>query len=327
MKRNVTGKTAVLLTALLFVSQLLAGCGGSAPQAGQEAAGKTGAAQETAAEAQAARPETALELFELYQEKYENNYHFTGHMDMTVGMKLNTAAASEEGEEVTEGAGQDSTMSLTIPIQIGYDMDVLDKLSHGTMTMEMSMFGEAMNVEAEMYGDVSGDEPLVYTKTVSSEEDAESAEWTKSASDSSLMIPTDDEASRKIMEKAQMTYEEGTGYLVTIDTSTFMDNGSAGDLFSEMSESSGLDPEALAAALADSVVTYTFDEDYKLTSIRMDSFSFTMTDDGTQFGTPADISLSMEYQMDLTDYGTVTEEMVKVPEDIAASAVESETED
>ena len=330
MKKHMGKKTAVILSSFLIGAQILTGCGGAAPAkdtAPAEAPAAEEAAQEEVQEEAPARVETALELYDLFRETYEENYHYTGEMNLNMTVTMDMSGLAEEGEEAA-AAGTDSTMEMKIPVSLSYDMDILDKLGHGDMTMEMSLFGESNEMAAEVYADMTGDEPLVYTcQTSENGEAVESPQWTVSNSTSGIMMAGDEEASRKMMESAQLTYEEGTGYLVTIDTSTYMDTTGNGEVFESLSGVAGIDPEALEESLRNTSVVYTFTDDYCLQSIRMDSFSYTMDMDTSQTGAPTKVQMDMDFSMDMTGYGTVTEDMVKVPDEVKASAVSESEED
>lgn len=82
---------------------------------------------------------SASQVVEKSQEKAADNYR----MEATLDLKLSVAA----------GEGEDGAVSVDIPISLFYEAETDGELSHGEVTAEVSMVGQSQKTTSEFYTD------------------------------------------------------------------------------------------------------------------------------------------------------------------------------
>ena len=277
----------LVVSLLVFVLAVfgLAACGGSGGSSGSSSA--------------KAEPANAADVFKAYSAGNADNYTVNGAM----AYKINAS-----------GSG----MTLEMPINIKWDnFDFAGKYSHGKLSMSMEAMGQSENMNAEMYMDLSGSKPVVY-----SSEDGTT--WTKNA-DSSMgdvqqFLPTfADSTSAELFAKSEFSKTD-SGYTVKVKMKDWMDNTSTKEMFSQLSSAMGqsADTEALEKAMEGCSVTYTFDKDCNLTKLQMDEFTYETTVNTA--GTSMNMKIGMSIDCDYSNFGKIDESKVKAPESVVSAA-------
>lgn len=288
MRKNIKLMGRKIATAAmgLTLAVTLAACGGTAPKA--STAGSAAVPVEDSA------PKTAEDVYEQYKDVTKDNYNLAGTMEMVI--------SGTDSEGNTE----------ELPTTIDIDMDTAGDYSHGTMTMGMDYGGTKMSIDMEMYMDASGDQTVSYIKTSAGDQ------WMKSTSDTSSaseQLELSDEALKNADFKTT-----DDGYEITVALADNMDAEDGNSVVDQMlNETSGaVDPDQLQQMIKNAKMTLGFDKDCNLVSQKIDDMSLDFDSDGT--------SASMSYTFDLaySNYGEVDGESVKVPDDVASSAVDDD---
>ena len=263
-------------------------------------------------------PTDAATLLKANQEATEGkeNYKFT--MDGEMSMEMDVSALGEEAASMFGGG------TLKIPIKMKMDGAVADKKTHITGNMSFSFFGMSQDTDMENYTDINNGE--IYSKT-------SDTGWIKTSDDALKEAASGNFAA--ISGKLLEGIGDKAGFEKTDDKYILkLDAKDAGPAFSEvigalMSESglgseAGLDLSALK--FESGTITYEFDPETLLIN-RCTYDKFTMAMPSEMFGEIAEglsANLVMDFVIDMTDYGKVTEAEVTVPDDVKAQATESD---
>ncbi len=242
-------------------------------------------------------PKTAEEVYKQYKDQKQENYKLSGTMDV----------------KMSGGDAQGNTVEM--PLTESMDMDWAGDFSHANITMEMTYQGQTISQDTEMYTDASGDQAVIYVK------DPSTGSWVKTTSaksDSSWQ--GDIELSDDALKNADFQTTDD-GYKVTVAFADIMSSEEGESTFSQMLKNTSgvVDEKELKKMVADTKMTLNFDKDCKLVSMKVDDMSLTL-----QGG-----AAKADYKMDFTfsDYGKVDEASAKVPDDVAASAIDAGSAD
>lgn len=242
-------------------------------------------------------PKTAAEVIEKYEAKdTESNFNLDGKLSMEIGMDA-------------EG------MTVSVPIDLDINMDMVGEAAHGDMAMSASFMGENLDYSAEMY--IDGDKVYMY--------DEDLDYWTVSDSEfeSSLSTVIDP----KLFENAELVVDKkAKTYTINQSFGDFMSNDNVEDTFGDFTDSAtgmfSMDADDIIDAFSDASVTYVFDTDYHLLSVSLDGCSYedTIKEDGYT----ADLYMNIGFDFNFSKFGEISEDDVTVPKSVKKEAVDDE---
>ncbi len=235
-------------------------------------------------------PKNAQQLLERYMaNENHDNYHSDFNMDYKISM-----------------LGQD------IPIVLAFTIDMAGDNGHGTLNMDA--MGRA--TESELYVQKEDDKYVQYTK--GKDDDT----WTKTSVD--VRNFTDSVVNDELLSDAEFN-KVNEGYTLSVSGDKFMEALSASslnvtELFSQLGGE-----ETMADAFKNSKAVYTFNKDCLLTNlVFMVNFEHSYGEDASATDgetTSLTITMDMNVSMELSDYGTVEEAKVAVPDEVKKNAV------
>lgn len=245
-------------------------------------------------------PKTAADVIERYSAKEtEANYNMSGTLTMEIGMDA-------------------QGMSVAIPIDLEFDMDMAGKAAHGDMVMSASFMGESMKESAEMY--ISDGKVYMY--------DSDLECWT--VSDSDFESNVDGIFAAGLFETAELVVDKkAKTYTVNQSFGDFMENDDLKDTFEEsaggVTDMFDMDEDDIEAAFQDAVVTYVFDTDCNLLSVALDGCSY--KDEVSEDGVTAEVYLNLGFDFDFSKFGEIDEDDVTVPKSVKNEAIDDSDTD
>lgn len=243
-------------------------------------------------------PKSATAVVERYMEKTEEaNYNMSGNLNMEFGMNA-------------EG------MSVSIPMRIGIDVDMLGAQAHGTMDISASFLGESMNDSAEMY--------IADGKTYVEDDGSWYVQESGSFTDLAAALDAGDfEDATLVVDKKAKTYT------ISQDLATFMANADLEDSMSgltdDMASMFDISSDEVLSDLGDAMVVYVFDTDYRLLSVSLDEISYEKeVEDDSMSGTAY---VNFDFNFEFGKFGEIKDSDVKMPESVKSSALEEASSD
>ena len=275
MKRKWTLMGAALVLAI-GMTGMLSACGGG------------GEAQITDAASLAAANQSAQAAAESY------------HMDMDMNMEL--TLKMDGLQEVMD------TESLTMPMTMKMSMDAGKETAHADSNTSMSLMGQSMDQDAEMYIDMANG--VTYTKAKGSDG------WEKTETDSSMsdMMNSVAEMSADLLAKAEYA-ETDSGYTLTLDAAEMGEALKETNLFGSYSEA-GM--EFKEFNINGGEIVYTFDKESALiTKIEMKAVDVKAK--GDMQGTAIDMQVPITTTIEYSQYGEIEPAAYEIPADVTGS--------
>lgn len=204
-------------------------------------------------------------------------------------------------------------MSVSIPIDLELDMDLVDDAAHGDMTMSASFMGESLNESAEMY--ISGNKVYMY--------DSDSDYWT--VSNSELKSSIDGIFDKDLFEDAELIVDKkAKTYTINQSFEDFMENDDVKDKLEDSADSMtgmfSMDDDDIMDAFKDATVSYVFDTDYNLLSVSLEGCSY--KNEISEDGVTADVYLNFGFDFKFSKFGEIDEDDVEVPKSVKNSAID-----
>lgn len=235
-------------------------------------------------------PKNAQELLGRYMaNESHDNYHCDFNMDYKISM-----------------FGQD------IPIVLAFSMDMAGDNGHGTLNTDA--MGRA--TESELYIQKENDKYAQYSK--GKDDDT----WIKTSTNA--RNAADSVVNDALLSDAEFAKID-EGYTLTVPGDKFMEALSASGLnVTEMFSQLGGE-KTVADAFKDSSAVYTFNKDCLLTDlVFIVNFEYSYGEDASTINDETislKITMDMDMSMKLSDYGTIDEAKVAVPDDVKKNAV------
>jgi hypothetical protein len=259
------------------------------------------------------KPKTASEVIEKYNEADTRDYTIDGIVNM----------------EIIIGA---SGFNMDIPVTVDYSIDTMDELMHGTMNVDADIPMLSIGMSDEEEDDEAEDEPYLQTEFYIDGTDiymSSDDEWQVTDLSEQLdMSYLFGELDATQFENAELVTDKKAGtYTINQPIKEYLNKDKLsemlGDSYSEYLNS--VDFDSLINSIGDSSIVYVFDKDFNLQSTYMDTISYSGTMD--LLGTEMELSFSLGYNANYSNYGKVDEINVKVPKNIKDSAVETTSDD
>lgn len=221
------------------------------------------------------------------------NYHMDMDMDMEMTVKM---------EGLEELAGSDS---LTMPMKMTMKMDAGKKTAHAESTASMSMMGQSMDQDSEMYIDIENG--ATYAKPEGT------SEWVKSDTDASMSDMTSGVAAmdKEILDKAKFAETEDA-YTLTLDAAEVGDLINEEDFFGSY-ESSGMEFEEFE--ISSGQIIYYFDKETVLLK-KAEMKDLDVNAKGEMSGSAIDMKVPMSATMDYSQYNEIDPKVYEIPEDV-----------
>lgn len=238
-------------------------------------------------------PQTAVEVFKAYEEATQDKgFHMNGEIDALISMSYDQGG---------------SNASVDVPMEMSFDADSYNDLSHGTMKVSIEAMGENVDAETEFYIDSSSDESLRYF----SQEDGN---WTVESEKGGFTFNVSDD----ILDKAKLELSD-EAYVVVISFSDMMNDPSFNDLFEDSTDLfSGFGGTEFKDVFENCKVKYTFDsKTFYLESIEISDISAEDEDSGLK------LSIECSVKLNFSDYGEITVDDVAIPDDIKENAIQT----
>ncbi len=288
-------------------------------------------------------PKTAEELGKLVGEAMKDVDNFRTDMEMTADIQIKAQTKVE---------GMDLEMEITMPVEMSIDLASAGDYQHGGMeigmniSMKASVGGQSETQEekfsgaAIMYMVQDGKTSTTYSKSWDQDGSEADAKWTKSESEEDdLSQFTEVFTDEDIWPLATMEKVDG-GYTLSIKLADLLKDEDIRKKLadSDMLDLGELDLDQVIEVLGDATLVATVDgESYQLKSAALTNFtvgaaledmikelcSSMMQLDFDQL----DITFDMDWTFQFSDYGKVTEEEVRVPDEVVSQAVEEDPDD
>lgn len=247
-------------------------------------------------------PKNASDLMNKVQESLtEKNYALDGSLEMGISV-------------------ESSGFSLNIPIEISVNGKVNGDESFSKMSIAASVLGQNTTEEIEVYKT----KDKIYTN--------DGNQWIVSDAEESTEKPLESDnvlsgfLALDAFSEADMTVNDNL-YTVELPMSE-IDKNDLIELFSFGTNGDSIVTEGdMAKALSEGTLVYVVEKDgknYFLQSIVMDDVTCEIKSEDTGVGYPMDISIGFEFN--LSDHGSITKEDVAVPDNAIEEAAEKQNE-
>lgn len=235
-------------------------------------------------------PKNAKELLERYMaNQNHDNYHCDLGMDYEISM-----------------------FGQAIPITLAFNIDMAGDTGHGNLSKDAM----GRDTESELYVQKEDDKYVQYSKNKDDEK------WTKTSID--VRNVTDSIVNGKLLNDAEFAKTD-EGYTLAIPGNTFMEALSASGMnVTEIISQLGGEAK-VADSFKNTNAVYTFNKDCLLTDLTyVVNFVYSYGGDASAIENETispKITMHMNLNMKLSDYGTIDETKVTVPEDVKKNAV------
>ena len=214
------------------------------------------------------------------------------------------------------GPGIDASNSkVEMPVEISMDIDSGKETAHGNTNVKMSMMGQSMDQDSEVYLDLV--DKVVYTKAAGSDT------WAKTSSESNMtdVVNCADALSDSVLEKAEFQ-EDDDEYVLTVAAKDMGD--AINDLgFTNDMNTNGLEVQDLN--ITNGTVTYKFFKDTQLLkSMEMDDV--TIDASGVVQGQHVNITIGMDADYDFSKYNEVDASAYEIPAEVTGESTETTEE-
>ncbi len=288
-------------------------------------------------------PKTAEELGKLVGEAMKDVDNFRTDMEMTADIQIKAQTKVE---------GMDLNMEITMPVKMSMDLASAGNYQHGGMDISMNISVKAsvdgqsetqeekVSAAANMYMVQDGKTSTTYSKSWDQDGSEADAKWTKSESEEDdLSQFTEVFTDEDIWPLATMEKVDG-GYTLSIKLADVLKDEDIRKKLedSDMLDLGELDLDQVIEVLGDATLTATVDgESYQLKSAALTNFTVgEALEDmikelcssmmGMEFD-DLDITFDMDWTFQFSDYGKVTEDEVRVPDDVVSQATEEDPDD
>lgn len=245
-------------------------------------------------------PKTAVDVVERYQTALEKTENFKVEGDIDLGMSI-----AVKGEDI----------SLDIPINMELEA-LTDGKENIYLNMDVSteIMEKKASTEVEAYMQLDGKDMVAYTSI-------DGGEWIKSELDNEEMLDL-------IMGKMNASpFENGTfekkddKYFVTLGMEEIVESETFKDVLKDNKELlANIDEDKLLEQLGKMEATYTFDEKCMLEKMEWGDFEFSQEIE--ESGLVMEVSMELNVELSMKDYGEVDKDTYMLPDDIKKEAVE-----
>lgn len=246
------------------------------------------------------KPKSAAELLEKYNAEDHRNFNMQMDIDMTMDMKA---------------MGQ----NFSIPMDISYDMDLVEDNAHGNMKMKMNALGQNVDQDVEMYTCMEDDKGINYMKMNDT--------WMKQEVETGGITNYQTAMMEEGMfDDAEFAYnKEEKQYKVVQKLEKLVDNEKYKEAMNSLGlfENAGLDEstlDELMKKMGEGTYTYIFDEDLNLLSADLDELKFDTSI--KQSGITIDMTIDMKLNSSFSKFGEIKPEDVEIPDDVKDKAAD-----